>query len=422
MNKRSTFRILFFLRKDRSNSKEEAAIYGRITINSKRAEFAVNRFIDPLKWDSKAHRSKGRTPKSKELNLYLDSRANEIYEKHRELLDRNIPLTAISLRNAYQNLSESSTTLISLFKEHNKQMKERVHKEYAPGTMTRYDTALSHVEEFMLKKKKISDINLSEIDLKFITDYEHFLKTVRDCSNNTTLKYIRNLRKIVNIALANDWISKDPFINFKRSMKEVDRTFLTQEELEKIEIKIFKSDRLKEIRDVFIFSCYTGYAFAEVHKLTWDNVVIGIDGEKWVHTSRTKTDISENIPLLPKPLEIINKYKKHPLCEITGKLLPVRSNQKYNEYLHEIEGLCGINKSLTSHVARHTFATTITLNNDVPIETVSKMLGHSNLATTQHYARILEKKVSLDMQKLKGKLNDKSKTKSEQDDRTRSVS
>lgn len=179
---------------------------------------------------------------------------------------------------------------------------------------------------------------------------------------------------------------------------------MSAEELEAIENKEFKIARLAEIRDIFVFSCYTGLAYADVWKLTPEQITIGIDGEKWIHTYRTKTKVRSNVPLLPNAIEILEKYKKHPECVYSGRLLPVRSNQKMNAYLKEVADLCGINKELTFHIARHTFATTVTLTNNVPIESVSSMLGHKSIKTTQIYAKVVEKKVGADMQTLKAKM------------------
>jgi integrase len=207
--------------------------------------------------------------------------------------------------------------------------------------------------------------------------------------------------------LAKGWIEKNPFLNFKSKIIEVERAFLSEEEIERLENKVFSMERLNTVKQLFLFSCYTGLAFIDVQKLTPQNVVIGIDGKHWINTHRTKTETASNIPLLPPAMAIINQFKEHPQVIHSGRLLPVPSNQKMNAYLKEIADLCEINKPLTFHVARHTFATTITLTNGIPIESVSKMLGHRSLRTTQHYAKILDKKVSADMEVLFSKMNKK---------------
>jgi len=217
------------------------------------------------------------------------------------------------------------------------------------------------------------------------------------------MKYIRNVKKVINQTVLNGWLPRNPFAQFKCSTHAVIREILDEAELSALYSKEFKQERLGEVRDVFLFCCFTGYAFIDVFKLKQTDVAKGIDGDCWIFTRRTKTNTVSNVPLLPQAEEIVNKYKDHPKCVQSGKLLPVNSNQKMNAYLKEIAILCNINKELTMHIARHTFATTVTLSNGVPIESVSKMLGHKKLATTQIYAKVLEHKVSEDMQHLKQK-------------------
>ena len=231
------------------------------------------------------------------------------------------------------------------------------------------------------------------------------MRSVRKCANNTAVKYIKNFHKIINICLANGWLTKDPFANYKSKVKEVIREYLTEREIQDLMEKELVSDRLELVRDIFIFSCFTGLAYIDVKQLSNDNIVLGIDGDKWINKNRQKTDTSSRIPILPTAQFIIDKYANHPVCVNEDKLLPIFSNQKMNAYLKEIATVCGINKELTFHIARHTFATTVTLSNGVPIETVSKMLGHTNLKTTQHYAKILDKKISEDMKILKDKFS-----------------
>ena len=224
------------------------------------------------------------------------------------------------------------------------------------------------------------------------------------------MKYIRNLKKVINIAVVNDWLAKDPFASFKCSNKKVIREILTEHELILLAEKQFTIQRLDEVRDIFLFCCYTGYAFVDVEKLTPNNLIRNISGELWIYTNRQKTGTASNVPLLEPALQIVQKYKKHPYCELKGRLLPVKSNQKMNAYLKEIADVCGIKKKLTMHIARHTFATTVTLSNGVPIETVSKLLGHTKLATTQIYAKVMEHKVSADMISLDEKLSTNKRT------------
>ena len=251
----------------------------------------------------------------------------------------------------------------------------------------------------------MSDIDITKIDHAFVTDYEFWLRSVRNCNNNTAVKYIKNFNKIIKLCLANDWLNKNPFANYKAKVKEVERVYLTETEIQSIIEKNFKSERLSLVRDIFLFSCFTGLAYIDVKNLTKSHINHGIDGEQWIFTHRQKTESASKIPILPVTQMIIDKYDNHPQSTNEDKLLPILSNQKMNAYLKEIAAICEINKELTFHIARHTFATTVTLTNGVPIESVSKMLGHKNLRTTQHYAKVLDRKVSDDMKILKDKFS-----------------
>jgi len=236
-----------------------------------------------------------------------------------------------------------------------------------------------------------------------VTSYDFYLRSVRKCSNNTAIKYLKNFKKIILICLASGWLTVDLFVNYKAKIKVVDREFLTEEEIQRIMDKQFHTERLVQIRDVFLFSCFTGLAYADVHKLKPSEIVTGPDGEQWLYTKRQKTDVPTKVPLLPSAVSIIQRYKDSPICAIHDRVLPICTNQKTNAFLKEIGDLCGIEKHLTFHIARHTFATTVTLANGVPIESVSKMLGHTNIKTTQHYAKILDLKVGKDMALLRTK-------------------
>ena len=230
----------------------------------------------------------------------------------------------------------------------------------------------------------------------------------KPCGQNTVMKHIERLRKMVNIAIRNEWIMKDPFAKFKPSYTKTTREFLSETEIETLESKEFSIERLRQVKDLFIFSCYTGLSYIDVMKLTKTNICRGIDGELWINTSRQKTDNTVRVPLLPKALEIIELYENNPRALAKGTLFPNISNQKLNSYLKEIADVCGITKNLTFHLARHTFATTVTLTNGVPMETVSKLLGHSSIRTTQIYAKVIEKKVSEDMQHLRERIKESS--------------
>jgi site-specific recombinase XerD len=401
----TNFTLLFYLKKQKTWNGGSVPVYIRITINSQRAEISAGRDCDPTRWNSKAGRCIGTKEESRILNTYLDTLQIRVRHAHQILLESGAPVTAENLKNQYSGKADKNRFLMQLFDEHNLRVKSLLGNGFEPNTLKGYHTSVKHLTAFLKANYGQNDIEIKSLNHAFIIDFEYYLKTVCKCSGVSATKYIKHLKKIVNHCLANNWLSVNPFIKFKSTAKAKERTFLTQEELDKIVNKEFNIDRLRQVRDVFVFCCYTGLSYADVQKLRRSEIATGIDGEKWIFTSRQKTDTSSRIPLLPVALKIIKQYNDHPQCENKGLVLPILSNQKMNAYLKEIADLCGIRKHLTFHLARHTFATTITLSNGVPIETVSKMLGHTVLKTTQHYAKILDVKVSQDMRSLKKKLS-----------------
>jgi len=396
--------ILFYIKRAKANNFGICPIYTRVTVSAKRFEFSSNKYVHSDNWSSEFNKVKGTNVEARTINSHLDYLKNQVLEAEKKLFKKDIALTSENLKNILFGTDDNKRMLVAIFQDHNDKIKELVGKEYASGTLERYATSLKHTIEFMLWKYNISDIDITNIDHAFITDYEFWLRSVRNCANNTAVKYIKNFNKIIKICLANDWLEKNPFANYKSKVREVERVYLSEDEIQKITNKDFKAERLSLVRDIFLFSCFTGLAYIDVKNLTKSHISIGIDGEKWIFTHRQKTESASKIPILPITQMIIDKYENNPQSSSEEKLLPILSNQKMNAYLKEIAGVCGIEKELTFHIARHTFATTVTLSNGIPMESVSKMLGHKNLKTTQHYAKILDKKVGEDMQILRNKL------------------
>lgn len=393
---------LFYIRRS-TKKDEQASIKLRVTIDGKRAEASVQRKITCHLWNASAGRATGSTIEAQRVNRYLNKVENKVYQFYQRLLDQNQPFTAKQLIELYIGKKEKHKMLLEIFQEHNDQVKRLIGIDFAKGTLERYKTAKMHVEDYINKEYKSKDIPVEAVDHKFISGLEYYLKTERKCGHNSTIKYITNFKKIIRIAFSHEWIKRDPFVNWKGTLKIVDREFLSNEEIQgMIELEI-NNERLDLVKDIFLFCCYTGLAYADVKKLAQDDLVIGIDGNKWIKINRTKTKTRSSIPILPTAEDILDKYSSHPDVGVK-RVLPVLSNQKMNAYLKEIADLCGINKNLTFHLARHTFATTVTLSNGVPIESVSKMLGHKNLQTTQHYAKILDRKVSDDMAALRERM------------------
>jgi site-specific recombinase XerD len=395
--------ILFYIKRAKTNNSGVCPIYTRVTVNAKRFEFSTTKSINPEKWSSEGNKVKGTSEEARSINNHLDYLKNQVLEAEKKLFKKDISITSENLKNELFGLSETKRMLVPIFQDHNNKIKELVGKEYAPGTLQRYKTSLSHTVDFLKWKYNVDDIDINRIDYAFIADYEFYLRSVRNCANNTTVKYIKNFHKIIKICLDNDWMTKNPFSNYKAKLKEVEREYLSEDEIQSLINKEFTIDRLSLVRDIFVFSCFTGLAYVDVKNLTTNNINYGIDGGKWIFTHRQKTESASKIPLLPIPEMIVEKYKNHPQFSNQNKLLPILTNQRMNSYLKEIAAACNINKELTFHIARHTFATTVTLTNGVPIESVSKMLGHKNLKTTQHYAKVLDRKVSEDMQVLRDK-------------------
>jgi site-specific recombinase XerD len=395
--KRATFTTLFFIKKSKLLKDGQAPIYARITVNGKRSEFSIKRSVKPNLWDTARNKIKGNSQIAGLINDYINSIQGQIFSHQQELQERGKSITAKALSNAFLGIGEKQWSLIELFQEHNDNMKSLIGKGYSPLTHQRYEAAIKHIKIFCKVQYNNEDFKLSEMSHKFITSFEFYLKTTGKCQHNSAMKHIRALKKVVLIALANDYIRKDPFANYKITQKAVQRDCLTQQEINKLIEKEFDIERIEIIRDLFVFQCYTGLSYRDLEKLSKNHIQIGIEGYKWIILNRTKTGSECRVPVLPEAEKVLKKYKNNPCHQIKETLLPVPSNQKMNAYLKEVADLCGITKKLHTHLARHTYATTVTLSNGVPMETVSKLLGHKKIATTQIYAKVLDSKISYDM-------------------------
>jgi len=408
----STLGVIFFTRKKRNDPKK-LDIYVRITVNKQRSEFSIKRDIALCDWDILRCRAKETDPNLILLNSYLDDVRAEVLNAHKQLHSERKVITAKAIKLRYFGEDEERTTLMKAVEYHN----QNINGALKPGTLKNYFSTEKYLREFLKERLKTDDIYLVQLNYKFIVDFENYIRTYkpkkerRTCSNNGVMKHLSRLMKIVNLSIRMEWLEKDPFKNYKLRFVKNERDYLTERELELLEETSFMPIGLKRVKDVFLFSCYTGLSYIDIKELNPNQILTGIDGNKWIHTKRTKTNELLRIPLLPKAREILGKYENE--IEPTGKPLPVYSNQKTNKILKEIAKACGIHKNITFHVARHTFATTVTLANGVPIETVSKLLGHTKLTTTQIYARVLQKKVGEDMQNLVNVLDVKRKQRSE---------
>jgi site-specific recombinase XerD len=404
-----SFGLLFYLKKRSGYQKGEIPIYLRITVDGVSKELSVKRSCDPDRWNPSAGRAIGTKESIKSLNAYLDSYQAKVYEAKRKLVDGGYLITASAIKDVLMGNDQRGKMLIKIFEDYNANVKKLIGIDYSNSTWTKYDRTKRHTREFIKWKFNADDIHIRQINFEFASELEVWYKTTRKCGHNATLKYMSILKMIILYCVDNQWLDHDPLARFKMKKEDVHPTFLTKEEIQRIAEKEISIDRLSQVRDVYVFCCFTGLAYADVEKLKRTEISVGIDNELWIFTDRLKTSIKSRIPLLPISLEIIKRYEDHPACINANKVLPVLSNQKYNAYLKEIAAICGITKTLTTHTARHTFGTTVTLSNGVPIESVSKMLGHKKISTTQHYAKVLDTKVSEDMQNLKNKLTSSAK-------------
>ena len=409
MKNRSTFSLIFWVCSSRIKN-NQVPVYARITVNGKRANISIQRRVNSTDWDAARGIMRGTRQESKLLNKYLDQVRSKIYTAYEDLLSENKMVTAQAIKNRYLGADKFYRSLQELFEYHNEISRHSI----SAHTLRHYKVTQGYLQKFLRAKFNLEDFRLIYLNFSFIKDFEFFIKSYqptdhqRKMGHNTAMKHLQRLRKMVTMAYHHEWIPKDPFVRFKSSYVKKRREFLTREELQSIEDFQSSINRLNIVKDIFLFSCYTGLSYIDITKLTMDNIGMDFDGNQWIETERQKTKTALKIPLLNQARDILKRYQDHPKTVHSKTLLPRYSNQKLNSYLKAIADFCGIKKHLTFHIARHTFATTITLTNGVPIETVSKLLGHTKLATTQIYARVVDKKVKDDMAMLNAKLNNSS--------------
>lgn len=390
---RATFSLLFYIRRTKLNRHGEAPILMRITVNGVRADASIKKTILPPLWDADKGRAVDKKREGKELNLYLDAIYGRILKIQRDLEIEGADVTASKVLDRYLGKGGFiDRSLFDIFREHNEKCRRLVGISMTAATAQRYETTLKHTQDFVWDTYRKKDFLLSEMSQQFVEDYMFWLLTKKECSHNTSTKYLKNFKKIILLALAKGWLKKDPFAEYKFTLEAVERDFLEDTEVQKLLSKEIKITRLAQVRDTFVFCCFTGLAFSDVKQLKSSNIVVDSNGVKWIRKARQKTKIMCNIPLREIPLKILEKYADDKYCIVHDVLLPVMCNQKVNAYLKELADICGISKTLTTHTARHTFAT-YSLANGVSMESVAKMLGHTNLNMTRHYARTLDRTV-----------------------------
>ena len=405
--KRDSFRVLFFLKKTRLLKNGEASVCMRITVNGTRVENNIRKSIDPALWSQAKETARGKSRRACDLNTYIEEARIKLYQIFCELEQQNRPITAHLLQELFfgQEKPEEVRTLLGTMQEHNDLCRALVGTDYALITVRRYESCRRYLAELIRQRYGKEDLPLAEVNGELVRAFAFYLKTEKGCQQNTVIRYMKCLKKITNLARANDWMAKDPFLGIRFHEKEVIREFLTMDELQTIYRKEFPLERLTLVRDVFIFAAFTGLAFIDVQQLAPEHIVRDNNGNLWIRKPRQKTKNMCNIPLLDIPQEILRKYADHPTCRKKGVLLPVPCNQKMNSYLKEIADICMIRKNLTTHCARHSYATSVCLANGVSLENVAKMLGHSNIKMTQHYARVLDSSILRDMNQVQAALS-----------------
>jgi len=401
---KATFKVTFLLQKGKVKSDGKAPIVTRIIVNGEMAHFSTQQSVDPTRWDTKANRTYGLTQDDKTINAVLDEIKSSLFRHYYDMQAKGESISALKLKNKLCSTEEKPIkSTMDLFDKFITEYAELVKaRGYGKEALIRYKICKNRVQEFLKDEMHANDISIDAINKRLLDKFYLWNRKTYKIGNNTAIHFMHKFSTVYKMAWDYGWVTGNPFHMLNLRKDRTERAYLTIDELERLANREFTSERLERMRDIFLFCCYTGLSYIDVKTLTTDNLVRKNDGKLWIVTKRTKTEVPVNVPLLEIPLRLIKKYE--PLRK--GNLVfPVYSNQKSNDYLKEIAALCGINKDVTFHVARHTFATTVTLENGVPVESVSKMLGHTNIQTTQIYARITERKINQDMDVLSKKLD-----------------
>ncbi len=397
--------VLFFLKKARGVRPDGAApIYMRITVGGERVEVFTMRYCKPVHWKQKLRCTDGCDEHYREIDAYLFLLKKQVVDARAVLIHEERSAGASDIKIQLTGKGIKGKTILRVFAKHNERMEALTGIDYAEGTLERYKTSLEHTRAFIQSKYQVEDLSLHQLDIEFMAEYEFWLKSVRHCSHNSTMKYLANFKKIVLLCVKKGWLARDPFMGYSLARKEIPVQPLSRESLAHMAGLHLSDDHLRVVRDVFLLGCYTGLSYADLQALRSSDITLGFDGEKWIQIRRKKTEQSSRVPLLPAALVVIARLGEHQDCANGIRVVPAFTNQYLNARLKIIAAACKISSKVTTHVARHTFATTVTLGNGVPIETVSKLLGHRTLKTTQHYARITDWKVSRDMKELRERM------------------
>ena len=385
---RSTFKVLFYVKKGSAKPNGNLPLMCRLTVDGEIKQFSCKLDVPPRLWDVKNSRASGKSIEAQRINHTVDKIRVDVNRRYQELMQTDGYVTAAKLKDTYLGIGVKQETLLKLFEQHNAEFAKKVGHSRAQGTFTRYLTVCKHIREFLPHTYKREDIPLKELNLSFINDFEYFLRTEKKCRTNTVWGYMIVLKHIISIARNDGRLPFNPFAGYINSPESVDRGYLTQAEIQTLIDMPMKNGQHELVRDLFVFSVFTGLAYSDVKNFTADRLQTFFDGNLWIITRRKKTNTESTRD---------------------GHVFPMPSNTTCNKILKEIGRQCGFKVRLTYHVARHTNATTMLLSNGVPIETVSRLLGHMNIKTTQIYAKITAQKISRDMEALSHKLEDMEK-------------
>lgn len=412
----TNFNVLFVPRAKKNKKQSKEKLYARVTVNGERVEISLSRDVSEGLFDPKAQRCLGNSTEARNVNDFLSIVLSRLNEIRKGLMIEGKDVSAERIRQIYKGEPDPNEVrlpqALELYEEHNRKFKELIGTpKHSAATHKRHITSIRHVKQFLKDVYLKDDIAIDKVNFKFLCDYEHYLKVVRGCNHNSTMKYIKNLGKVIRLAIGEGYLTINPFDKFKLTYETVERVRLTQEEVDRIVNINIPERRLDRVRDMFVFCIHAGTAYADVRDLQMNHISKDAEGTKWITKKRQKTGVEFKVPILKINKKIIKKYKDHPERINEGKVIPNISNQNYNGYLKEVAIRCGIDKELSSHIARHTFATTITLDNGVPLEVISKMLGHTDTKTTQIYAKMQEKAIKQGMSNLLNPKKSKKKKK-----------
>lgn len=398
--------MLFCLDSKKIRQDGTAPVKCRVTIKGKRSEFSLNHRISPIEWEEFKAKTNHRKPALKELESIIFNWRKKLKEHYQEIIEAGENPTVSLLRKKVLGLDKEKS-LMEITSIYYQYKESRVGQSYSKESLSKLRTTYRFLKEFIYSKYKTSDISLNEVNKQFLVELESYFIATKGNSNNTMGNHLKKIRSAVRFAYHNDIIAKDPFKGYRLKVIPSERTYLEQHELKALEAKEFTIERLQFVKDMFLFCCYTGLSYIDLKTLSKEHILSHIDSRKWISMKREKTDVKFELPALAEAQFLINKYIDHPLIEGTEKIFPVISNQRLNSYLKEIADLCGIKKSLHFKASRHTFGTTICADNQVPIETTAKMMGHKRLTSTAIYYKISRARISADMKDLENKINKK---------------